>query len=67
MQESTGKILSEEKLKKLSQEEQKTYRKLENEEYQEVKGMNRAERRAWAKKNPRRNVSPDETATNAED
>jgi hypothetical protein len=62
MQESTGKILSEEKLKKLSIEDQKTYRKLENEEYQELKGMNRAERRAWAKKNPKRIGRPDESA-----
>lgn len=50
MDSRTGKIVSKELVELLPQEEQKHFVPIKDEDLKEVRGMNRAERRAWAKK-----------------
>jgi len=49
MQENTGKLVREEELEKLSKEKQKQYFKVPEKDIYTVQGMNRAERRRYAK------------------
>ena len=50
MNTETGEILDLTEVEKLTKKEQKKYIPINSEDIEKVKGMNRAERRAWARK-----------------
>lgn len=48
MDDRTGKIVSEEEVKKMSKKEQKHFLPIPEQQLGRVQGMNRAQRRKWA-------------------
>lgn len=55
MNTETGEMIPLEKLKELPKNEQLKYIQIPDDQIDKVRGMNRAERRSWARKQKRRN------------